>query len=578
MESNNEIKEMEENPSNEIATTSSDDIAIEIKNLTMEFKVSKDKIDTLKEYAIRTLKRNKEETKKIRVLEDISFTVRKGDRLGILGYNGAGKSTLLKIVSGIYEPTSGEVKINGKIAPLLELGAGFDENYSGRNNIFLNAAFLSMDEEFIEKKYDEIVEFSELGDFINFPVKNYSSGMRAKLGFSIATMINPDILIIDEILSVGDIKFKKKSSQKIKSLMSEGVTVLLVSHGINQIRDICNRCIWIENGHLIMDGEAEAVCDAYEESVNRDDSKIDPWIGLPDKDSYRMGEYIIVTLKESEDGKPLANEKLIISINEDKYSRVTNSQGQIGLQGTEIGNQYFKVSFKGNSKVNPKTVTFNKEITASKHDIELPELVMDENKINSKLIVSDEETLSKGDYLIIQLVEDIENGKPLKGEELDVTFDSIEMKRITNNKGKIGLATHRLGTHQYIIEYQGNDKINPQRIEFEKDVVDEDDIYAYDDSDMDKNKINPIIRSDCDKTLHKGDAISFSFRGEDGTKISKEKITVYINGEKYTRTTNEHGHVAFTTTETGPHNIKVNYPGNDKINPKTVLFSKIVTE
>ena len=174
MESNNEIKEMEENPSNEIATTSSDDIAIEIKNLTMEFKVTKDKIDTLKEYAIRTLKRNKEETKKIRVLEDISFTVRKGDRLGILGYNGAGKSTLLKIVSGIYEPTSGEVKINGKIAPLLELGAGFDENYSGRNNIFLNAAFLSMDEEFIEKKYDEIVEFSELGDFINFPVKNYS--------------------------------------------------------------------------------------------------------------------------------------------------------------------------------------------------------------------------------------------------------------------------------------------------------------------------------------------------------------------------------------------------------------------
>ena len=291
-----------------------------------------------------------------------------------------------------------------------------------------------------------------------------------------------------------------------------------------------------------------------------------------------MGEYIIVTLKESEDGKPLANEKLIISINEDKYSRVTNSQGQIGLQGTEIGNQYFKISFKGNSKVNPKTVTFNKEITASKHDIELPELVMDENKINSKLIVSDEETLSKGDYLIIQLVEDIENGKPLKGEELDVTFDSIEMKRITNNKGKIGLATHRLGTHQYIIEYQGNDKINPQRIEFEKEVVDEDDIYAYDDSDMDKNKINPIIRSDCDKTLHKGDAISFSFRGEDGTKISKEKITVYINGEKYTRTTNEHGHVAFTTTETGPHNIKVNYPGNDKINPKTVLFSKIVTE
>ena len=240
-----------------------DNIAISVNHLTMEFKVTKDKIDTLKEYVIRTIKRNKKEKQKVRVLDDITFNVYKGDRIGILGFNGAGKSTLLKILAGIYEPTYGEVIINGKVAPLLELGAGFDKNYTGKNNIYLNGAFLSMDEKFIEEKYEEILEFSELGEYINYPVKNYSSGMRAKLGFSIATLVNPDILIIDEILSVGDIKFRKKSSQKIRSMMKEGVTVLLVSHSIGQIRDICDKCIWIENGRLVMEGEVNEVCDAY---------------------------------------------------------------------------------------------------------------------------------------------------------------------------------------------------------------------------------------------------------------------------------------------------------------------------
>lgn len=239
------------------------EIAISVNHLTMEFKVTKDKIDTLKEYVIRTIKQNKKGKEKVRVLEDINFNVYKGDRVGILGFNGAGKSTLLKILAGIYEPTQGSITINGKIAPLLELGAGFDKNYTGKNNIYLNGAFLSMDEDFIDKKYDEILEFSELGEYINYPVKNYSSGMRAKLGFSVATLVEPDILIIDEILSVGDIKFRKKSSEKIKSMMSEGVTVLLVSHSIGQIRDICDKCIWIENGHLIMEGEANEICDAY---------------------------------------------------------------------------------------------------------------------------------------------------------------------------------------------------------------------------------------------------------------------------------------------------------------------------
>lgn len=240
-----------------------DNVVVEVEHLTMEFKITKDKIDTLKEYVIRTLKRNKEEKEKVRVLDDISFKVYRGDKLGILGYNGAGKSTLLKIMAGIYEPTTGTIKTKGKIAPLLELGAGFDKNYTGKNNIYLNGALLSMEKEFLDKKFDEIIEFSELGDYINYPVKNYSSGMRAKLGFSIATLVEPDILIVDEILSVGDIKFRKKSSEKINEMMAEGVTVLLVSHSIGQIRKICDRCIWIDNGKLVMDGDADEVCDAY---------------------------------------------------------------------------------------------------------------------------------------------------------------------------------------------------------------------------------------------------------------------------------------------------------------------------
>ncbi len=248
-------------------------VAINVEHVTMEFKITKDKIDTLKEYVIRTIKRNKKEKEKIRVLDDITFKVYRGDKVGILGFNGAGKSTLLKILAGIYEPTSGKIEINGKVAPLLELSAGFDKNYSGKNNIYLNGAFLSMDKEFLDERYEEIVEFSELGEYINYPVKNYSSGMRAKLGFSIATLVEPDILIVDEILSVGDIKFRKKSSEKINELMSEGVTVLLVSHSITQVRKICDKCIWIDNGKIVMEGEANEVCDAYVSNADNDKKK-----------------------------------------------------------------------------------------------------------------------------------------------------------------------------------------------------------------------------------------------------------------------------------------------------------------
>ena len=252
---------------NELVDDYSDKVAIKVENLTMEFKISRDKIDSIKEFVIRTLKRNKSKSTKFTALKDISFEIPKGDRVGIIGFNGAGKSTLLKILAGVYDPTEGKIATNGKIAPLLELGAGFDPNYTGKANIFLNGAFLGYSEDFIKEKYDEIVEFSELGEAINYSVRTYSSGMYAKLGFAIATIVEPDILIIDEILSVGDIRFRRKSHDKIKSLINSGVTVLLVSHTVSQIRALCNKAIWIDEGELRMMGDVDEVCDAYVEAA-----------------------------------------------------------------------------------------------------------------------------------------------------------------------------------------------------------------------------------------------------------------------------------------------------------------------
>ena len=248
---------------NELVESYSNEIAIKVENLSMQFKVSKDKIDTLKELIIRTIKRNKSKSKIVTALDDISFEIPKGDRVGVIGFNAAGKSTLLKVLAKVYDATGGTIETKGKIAPLLELGAGFDSNYTGKDNIFLYGAFLGYSEDFLKEKYDEILEFSELGDAIDYHVKTYSSGMRAKLAFSIATIVEPDILILDEILSVGDIKFRKKSSDKIRSLINSGITVLLVSHSVGQIRDLCNKAIWIDEGKLIMYGEVNEVCDAY---------------------------------------------------------------------------------------------------------------------------------------------------------------------------------------------------------------------------------------------------------------------------------------------------------------------------
>jgi len=245
----------------------SDEVIITVKDLTMEFDLSKERVDNLKEYIIRALKRQIPPKTKFKALNHVSFKVRKGERLGVIGFNGAGKSTLLKILSGVMKPTEGEVKVKGNVAPLLELGAGFDHNYTGSENIFLNGAILGYTRDFLEEKYDEIAEFSELGEFLQVPIKNYSSGMKAKLGFSIATVVSPDILILDEVLSVGDVKFREKSTKKLESLMKKGVTVILVSHSIGAIRKICNTALWLDHGKVMDYGDVDEVCDKYIEAA-----------------------------------------------------------------------------------------------------------------------------------------------------------------------------------------------------------------------------------------------------------------------------------------------------------------------
>lgn len=263
------LKEIEEFEESQKQLNREDNIAIELKNVSLSFKIGNDKIDNLKEYVIRTINRTKEKKTDFKATDNVSFKIFKGEKVGIIGFNGAGKSTLLKIISRVYTPDEGEVIVNGNIAPLLSLGAGFDKNYSGRENIFLNGAILGYDEKFLKSKYDEILEFSELGEFINLPVKNYSSGMLSKLGFSIATIVDPDILILDEVLGVGDITFKKKSKDKLKSLMASHTTVLLVSHSINEVRSICDKAIWIEKGRVRAVGEVNSICDEYEEEAKQ---------------------------------------------------------------------------------------------------------------------------------------------------------------------------------------------------------------------------------------------------------------------------------------------------------------------
>ena len=235
---------------------------IEVNDVTMRFHMNTDRILSL-EALVTTALRGKLAFQDFTALNHVSFTVKKGETVGLIGHNGAGKSTMLKVISGILEPTKGKVTTHGNIVPMLELGSGFDFDLTGRENIYLNGAILGYSEEFLKAKYDEIVEFSELGDFIEMPIRNYSSGMLARLAFSVAAEVQPEILIVDEILSVGDANFQEKSRKRMMELMSGGTTVLFVSHNLEQIREMCSKVVWLEHGTVQMVGDTKEVCDAY---------------------------------------------------------------------------------------------------------------------------------------------------------------------------------------------------------------------------------------------------------------------------------------------------------------------------
>ena len=240
--------------------------AIEVDNVSMKFNLSREKVDSLKDYIFKTIKREIQYNE-FWALKNVSFSVEKEDRVGILGLNGAGKSTLLKVISGVFKPTEGHVDKHGKMVPLLELGAGFDPQYTGKENIYLYGAMLGYTKKFIDSKYDEIVEFSELQKFMDVPVKNYSSGMKSRLGFSIATVVEPKILILDEVLSVGDAKFRKKSEKKIMSMFDSGVTVLFVSHSLEQVQRLCNKAMILEKGKLIAYGDIDPISEQYSKMI-----------------------------------------------------------------------------------------------------------------------------------------------------------------------------------------------------------------------------------------------------------------------------------------------------------------------
>lgn len=241
---------------------------IDLQNVKVRFNKTNLKVDNLKEYVVRLVKRELLFQEFI-ALQNVNLQVKKGEAWGLIGTNGAGKSTLLKVVSRILKPAEGTVSVNGSVAALIELGAGIDPNLTARENIYLNGTLLGYKKSFLDSKFDEIVEFSELQDFLDSPVKNFSSGMKARLGFSVATSVSPDILIADEILSVGDIKFKQKCNKKMRSMLDNGTTLLYVSHNINSIKKLCNKVLWLDHGKMVMTGDTEEVCNAYLEEMNK---------------------------------------------------------------------------------------------------------------------------------------------------------------------------------------------------------------------------------------------------------------------------------------------------------------------
>lgn len=244
------------------------DIVIDVRDVTIRFNMASEKIDNLKEYFVKLIKRELL-FQEFLAVKDASFQIRRGEAWALVGSNGSGKSTLLKAICGILKPYKGEIVVNGIISPLLELGAGFDMNLTARENIFLNGTVLGHSKKYLREHFDEIVEFSELQNFLDSPVKNFSSGMRARLGFAIATIVKPDILIVDEILAVGDYAFQQKCLKRMDEMMSSGTTLLFVSHSIDQVRSLCNKAVWIEQGTITKTGEVNEVCDAYMEAMKK---------------------------------------------------------------------------------------------------------------------------------------------------------------------------------------------------------------------------------------------------------------------------------------------------------------------
>lgn len=236
--------------------------AIKVENATVRFNLAKEKVDNLKEYCVR-LVRHQLMFQEFLALKDIDLTVHPGEAWGLVGANGSGKSTLLKLICGILKPYKGSVSVRGSIAPLIELGAGFDNDLTARENIFLNGAVLGHSQKFMEEHFNEIADFAALGEFLDSPIKNFSSGMRARLGFSIATMVKPQILIVDEILAVGDAAFQKKCKERMSGMLANGTTLLYVSHSANSVRELCTHAMWLSKGECVMQGEVNSVCDAY---------------------------------------------------------------------------------------------------------------------------------------------------------------------------------------------------------------------------------------------------------------------------------------------------------------------------
>lgn len=243
-------------------------VMVDVDHVTIRFNLASQKVDNLKEYFIKLVKKELM-FQEFLAVQDVSFQVREGEAWGLIGTNGSGKSTMLKAISGIMKPYKGSITLRGNVAPLIELGAGFDTECTARENIFLNGCVLGHSKKFMEEHFDEIVEFAEIEKFLDSPIKNYSSGMKARLGFSVATMVKPDILIVDEVLAVGDYKFRQKCMKRMEELLSGGTTLLYVSHNIDEVKRLCDHAIWLDHGVMRMAGEVNEVCDAYMKEMKK---------------------------------------------------------------------------------------------------------------------------------------------------------------------------------------------------------------------------------------------------------------------------------------------------------------------